>query len=167
MMICERLVEGTDYAERGGWPVMLGRDVEIELPAEMGCGFLWDFVSGKHWLGKLRNGRLTIHAGYACDGYSPVVRLCGRFVRLTPTPAAGMLPAIWHDLARQFHAVPGCPWTRHQADEWFRDLLLAGGCGPVVAAAYFRAVAGTTGKIYEALTRRHDGALKVVRRRRG
>lgn len=163
-MNCPRLTPGNCYQPAGYWPVVLQRQVAA-VHHDLGASY--EFYSGETLLARHEGGTTLLHAGYACDGYSPVIRLrwrggC-RFLRLTPTPRrAGMFPAIWHDFTRQFQDVEGCPWTREQTDHWFYDALLAGGENRHLAGTYYGAVAGLMGDAFIRLTRQPDPKLRIV-----
>lgn len=160
-MNCPQLTHGIDYSPQGSWPVVLKRNVAA---VHHDLGYIYEFYSGDTLLARHDFGTTMLQAGFACDGYSPVIRLpFGKFLRLTPTPKAGMFPAIWHDFTRQFLDVPGCPWTRIQSDYWFYDALVAGGCNPHLAGTYYGAVAGVAGDAFIALTRRPDPKLRIIR----
>jgi hypothetical protein len=152
------LTHGTHYQITERWPVVIRVPLATGLPI---ASPPLDFLSGNQLLGTLDADRLTIMPGYACDGYSPVFRLCGRWVRLTPVPPAGLWPAVLHDFLRQFQAVPGCPWNRKNTDDWFYDALTAGGTWHRQAGLYHAAVAGPAGTAWIKLTRKTDLHLAI------
>ena len=158
-MICPRLIDGEDYKAEGRWPVVTRRVISAPLGFDLGA--VYEFYSGPHLLGRHERGKLTICKRYACDGYSPVLRLFGKFLRLTPTPSAGMFPAIGHDFTRQMLAATGCPWDREDTDEFFYNWLVAGGTSPSLAGTYYGAVAGPVGSAFIALTRKTDPNLWI------
>lgn len=154
------LFPGTHYEVTARWPVRLLAAVpEKHLPIHAGP---LEFRSGSQPLGRWDGRELTILPGYACDGYSPVIRVCGRWLRLTPTPRAGLWPAVLHDFLRQFLATPGCPWSREDSDEWFYNALTSGGLTNHLAGTYYGAVAGPFGSAFMRLTRRPDPALNII-----
>ncbi len=167
-MNCPMLIPGQDYDPVGDWPVVLLRDVHAILSYDLGA--IFEFRSGEKLLARHERGTLIIKAGFACDGYSPVLRKPAwmpgkdRFIRLTPTPRCGIFPAVLHDLGRQFCGVDRCPWDREKVDDWFFDALVAGRC-PNRAGVYHSAVAGTLGTAFIHLTRKTDPHLTVTRQR--
>lgn len=167
-MNCPRLVEGTDFAPVGNWPVVLLRDVAAVLPYDLGA--IYEFRSGEKLLARHESGTLILKTGFACDGYSPVIRKPAwmpgkdRFIRLTQTPQCGMFPSILHDLTRMFLGVDRCPWTRENTDDWFFDAMVAGRCSDR-AGIYHQAVAGTLGTAWINLTRKPDPRLVICRER--
>jgi hypothetical protein len=158
-MMCPSLQPGTHYATTDRWPLVMTAAVGCQLPIQAEP---LDFHSGDLHLARWDGRFFTVLPGYACDGYSPVIRLCGRWVRITPVPKAGLWPAVLHDALRQFQAVAGCPWTRRDTDAWFYDALLAGGLHPHHAGIYHGAVAGPLGTAWMSLTRRVDPRLSIV-----
>ena len=133
------IIRPGDHDSSARWPVILKQTAGAELPIS---GPPVDFLAGTRRLASWDGTRFHIHQGYACDGYSPVLRLFGRWIPITPIPACGLWPAILHDALRQFLPVPGCPWTRQDTDEWFYNALIAGGLTPHHAGLYHGAVAG-------------------------
>jgi len=162
-MNCPLLVPGLDFSAVGRWPVVTRRNIAAVIGYDLGARYR--FYSGDRLLAHHDGGTVILRTGYACDGYSPVIpyRVMGRwhFVRLTPTPAAGMFPAILHDFARQFCDIPKCPWDRLDTDAWFYDSLVAGGCNKHLAGTYYGAVAGVAGDIFIAMSRRPDPQLWI------
>jgi hypothetical protein len=156
----DRLIEGEDWEPQGNWPLILKRDVVVQTNIR-GKEFVFS-SNGKLFGGLSVDGTLRIYSGYACDGYSPVLKVFGKFVRLTPTPKCGMLPAVAHDFTRQFAGVEGCPWDRHFSDTLFFDLLVLGGSGDI-ASIYHGAVAGKVGDLFIAISRKKDKGLSVTR----
>jgi len=154
------LVEGRDWQTKGNWPLMLKRDVVVQTTLR-GEEFVFS-SAGKIFGGLCVDGILRIYAGYACDGYSPVLKIFGKFIRLTPTPKCGMLPAVVHDFTRQFIEVKGCPWDRKFSDDLFYDLLVAGQ-EKKIASIYHGAVAGKVGDLFIAISRKKDKGLAVTR----
>ncbi len=165
-MNCPRLIEWRDYEPCGNWPVVLLRSVTAALPFDLGA--YYEFRTGETLLAHHHSAMLTIEAGFACDGFSPVIRKQAwmpgknRFLRITPTPPCGMFPAILHDLTRMFLGVDRCPWTRKNSDDWFFDALVAGGCSNR-AGIYHQAVAGAIGDAFINLTREPDPHLAITR----
>lgn len=142
------------------WAVVLTQDVSVSMPL---YGVSQYFYCGEQLLGKLSaGGVLTICKGYACDGYSPTLRIMGRWVKFTPTPRAGLFPAVLHDFTRQFLPVSGCLWTIKDTDTWFYNALVEGGVSKHVAGCYYSAVSGAIGTIWARLTRGHDPSVQIV-----
>jgi hypothetical protein len=166
-MNCPELVEGHHYQVTPDWPVVLSLPVVAETHD---FGAVYEFYTGHRLLARHERGETTIMPGYACDGYSPVIKkprwMPGkdRFIRLTPTPSCGMFPAVLHDFTRQFMAVPNCPWNREKSDDWLFDSLEAGGCSEK-AGAYHAAVAGGIGTAFIYLTRQPAPQLVILRRK--
>ena len=158
-MTCPLLKLGTHYATTDRWPVVMTAAVSSPLPIQSDP---LDFLAGDLHLARWDGEFFHILPGYACDGYSPVLRILGRWVRITPAPACGLWPAVIHDALRQFLPVPGCPWTRRDTDNWFFDALTAGGVGQRIAGAYHQAVAGAFGTAWINLTRTPDPALRIT-----
>lgn len=159
-MNCPLLKHGHDYISTPRYPVVLKRDVHTGL--DLDSRFCFAFLSGDTLLGYQVEGELVICNGYACDGYSPVIKIFNHHIRLTPTPKCGMFPSILHDFLRQFSDVEQSPCDRFDADDYFRDALIAGGC-PSSAQIYHTAVAGPVGSAYLFLTRRRDKKLRIIR----
>jgi hypothetical protein len=164
-MNCPLLQSPADYAAEGRWPVVTQRDIAAVLDYDLGA--IYQFYSGEQLLARHHSGTVMLFKGYACDGYSPVIRIPWwggwKFLRLTPTPKGGMFPAIWHDFIRQFCDVDGCPWNRVQTDWWFYDALVAGGTHPDVAGTFYGAVAGPAGDAFIRMTRKTDPKLRIER----
>jgi hypothetical protein len=158
-MICPILSPGTHYRTSDRWPLVMTACVSTPLPLRAAP---LDFHAGTLHLARWDGDFLTILPGYACDGYSPVIRICGRWVRITPTPACGLWPAVLHDLLRQFLPIPGCPWTRQDTDNWFYAALTAGNLHPHHAGLYHGAVAGPLGTAWIAITRTPDPTLSIT-----
>jgi hypothetical protein len=159
-MTCPPLTEGIHYRVTDRWPLVMARRVSTPLPL---VSEPLDFQAGRQVLARWDGRILTVMPSYACDGYSPVLRLFGRWIRLTPTPpTAGLWPAVLHDILRQFHRTPGCPWSRVETDAWFYDSLRAGGLSPHHAGIYHGAVAGPLGTAYIRLTRTPDPTLRIT-----
>jgi len=164
-MNCPFLIEGRDWEPVGEWPLVTFRDLAIVHDFE------WDrcyeFRAGTKLIARAVPGSIILFCGYACDGYSPVIRrprwVPGRskWMRLTPTPRCGMFPAIIHDFFRQFCGVDRCPWDRAKADDWFFDALIAGRCTKE-AGVYHSIVSGTIGDTFIALTRKPDPSLSIT-----
>ena len=158
-MTCPRIHIGDGASETDKWPLVLTRLLTLEIDRDFGG--VWHCYSGRHLLGVLANRQIIIFPAYAGDGYSPVIRFLGRWIRLTPTPACGYAPAIGHDFTRQFYHVTGCPWTRRDSDNWFYNWLRRG--GEPRTGIFHRAVAGPIGTAYIWLTRKKDPQLKIIR----
>lgn len=156
---CPILILGTHYATTDRWPVVMLAAVAVELPIQSPP---MDVHSGDLHLARWDGRFFSILPGYACDGYSPVIRICGRWLRLTPTPCAGLFPAVLHDALRQFLPVPGCPWGRADTDAWFYNALRAGGLPRHHAGIYHGAVAGPIGTAWLTLTRSPDPRLRIT-----
>lgn len=167
-MNCPRLTAGLDFAPTDTHPVVILRPIEARLSYDLGA--VYQFFSGEKLLARHDAGVLTIMPGYACDGYSPVLRkprwMPGkdRYIRLTPTPRCGIFPAVLHDFTRQFSPVDGCPWNRERTDDWLYLSLVAGGCSED-AGIYHAAVAGYVGTTFIRLTTKPDPALVILRTR--
>lgn len=159
-MNCPHLKPGKDYEPQGRHPVVLLRNICTHIGRDPGAFF--EFYSGPHLLGYTEYTRLTICKGYACDGYSPGFWLGRKYIGLTPTPKAGIFPAIGHDFTRQMAWLDYCPWNRKDTDVWFYNWLVAGGTNPHIAGTYYRAVAGLTGSAFIAMTKKRDPRLRVV-----
>lgn len=159
MIACPPIILGEHYRIGRRWAVMMTADVSTPLPITAAP---LDFLSGDQRLVTWDGERLHVLAGYACDGYSPVIRLCGRWIRITPIPPAGLWPAILHDALRQFVGVPGCPWNRRNSDDWFYDALITGGIWRHHAGLYHAAVAGPVGSAWLHLTLRPDPSLRII-----
>jgi hypothetical protein len=164
-MNCPSVRIGNGATANGTWPLTTTRDVAYTLDRYYGNPF--SLRTGDKILATYLSGRLFVHAGYASDGYSPVISAPWKafddpWLRLTPTPPCGFGPSILHDITRQFCGVPGCPWDREQTDDWFFDCLIAGGVPRWKSGIYHRAVAGTFGDVYIALTRKVDPKLNIV-----
>jgi hypothetical protein len=145
--------------ETDQWPLVLTRLLALDIDRDFGG--VWHCYSGERLLGILNHQKIIILPAYAGDGYSPVIRFLGRWIRLTPTPACGYAPAIGHDFTRQFYHVTGCPWTRRDSDNWFYNWLRRGGEPRV--GIFHRAVAGPLGTAYIWATRKKDPQLKIIR----
>lgn len=165
-MNCPKITIGNGARADGSWPLTTTRDVAFNLDRYYGLPFT--LRTGEQILASYFSGRLVVHAGYASDGYSPVVS-CPFFcdpddpwLRLTPTPKCGFGPAILHDISRQFINVPFCPWDREQTDEWFFNCLTSGGVSKRRAGAYHYAVSGPVGSVYIAATRKVDPDLNII-----
>lgn len=157
---CPLLKRGEDYAAKGRWPCVMLRPVSGMMGRDLGA--IYEFCSDDQLLARHDRGKLSILKGYASDGYSPVIRLpFGKFLRLTPTPKAGMWPALGHDLTRQFVDVEGCPWARLDTDTFFYNWLVVGGTSPDMAGTYYGAVAGPVGDAFIKLTRKPDPHLWI------
>jgi len=159
VIACPYLKPGTHYQVTDRWPLLMKAMVSTPLPLDAPP---MDFLSGDLLLASWTGKDFQVHPGYACDGYTPVLRLCRRWVCITPTPAAGLWPAVLHDALRQFMNVTGCPWTRQQTDAWFYDALTAGGLPPHLAGIYHGAVAGPLGTAWIRLSRRRDPRLRIA-----
>lgn len=145
------LTQGTHYEVTDRWPVRMLAAVAAPLPLRAAP---FELLTGDTQLARWDGKTLTILPGYACDGYSPVIRFCGRWLRLTPVPRAGLWPAVLHDALRQMLPLPGCPFTRKDSDDWFYNALTAGGLQRDYAGIYHGAVAGPVGTAWLRLTRR-------------
>lgn len=154
-------INRSDWHTTPRWRVVLERDVRFTLPRKLGHLDLW--ADGYH-LASMVGYVLTIHKGYACDGYSPVVRTCGRHIPLTPTPSCGLGPAILHDLLTQFDSLDSCPWTRAESNQWFRESMEAGD-SPIAAKLYYAAVSGPLGHAFMAIAKsRVTQKLRIFKR---
>ena len=158
-MSCPLLQPGTHYQVTDRWPVVMAAAVGSPLPIQSPP---LDFFAGPLQLARWDGRVFSILPGYACDGYSPVLRICGRWVRVTPIPRAGLWPAVLHDCLRQFLLAPGCPWTRQDTDAWFYSALTAGGLHRHHAGIYHGAVAGPLGTAWIAITRTPDPTLSIT-----
>ncbi len=159
MSDCPNILRGRDWVSDSRWPLTLLRGVSTTVPR---TGYSLLFMSGEQILGRMAtDGRITVCSAYSCDGYSPVLKTPRGWLRLTPTPRCGMFPAVLHDFLRQFVAVPGCPWSRKDSDDWFYDAMLAGG-SKRAAAIYHGTVAGPLGNAFICLTRKTDPKLRIV-----
>ena len=100
-LTCPYLRIGSGVHETPKYACILTRAVVTHIPV---TGKAMLFYAGEQLLGKLsQEGRLEIMAWYACDGYSPTLRIFGGWRRITPTPRkAGFFPSILHDFTRQF-----------------------------------------------------------------
>ncbi len=157
------LKEEIDWTPVADWPVVLLHDVWDTIPIK---GKEFVFLSRGREFGRLSsNGSFVIRKGYACDGFSPVLKVFGKFVRLTPTPKSGMWSSIRHDFFRQFADVPNCPWGRKDTDTWFYNDLVRGGMSSSMAGTYYGAVAGKAGDLFLALTRKSKDHLCVIERK--
>lgn len=162
-MNCPKLTT-RDYKAVGYWPVVLQRKVAA---VHEDLGAIYRFYSGHQLLGHHEGGTTMLQKGFACDGYSPVIRIPWgkgryRFIKLTHTPkSAGLFPAVWHDFTRQFSYVDGCPWARDQTDWWFYDSLVKGGVNPHIAGTYYGAVAGLAGDVFIRMSRKPDPLLWI------
>jgi hypothetical protein len=153
------LIEGIDWIETPRYSVVLRRQQTYQIPL---YGHNLDFYAGDLRLGWLNEfGILCILPGYACDGYSPCIKILGKWIRLTPTPKAGMFPAVLHDFTRQFCDTAGCPWNREQTDTWFYNAMVHGGSNKHIAGIYYGAVSRTIGNIYHHF-RKHDPTLEII-----
>lgn len=152
---------GDGLYETRRYACVVSRPVVTRIPI---YGLDLSFRSGCQELGRLYpDGELVIKDGYACDGYSPTIRFFGSWIRLTPIPKrAKYFPAIFHDFTRQFVNTDGCPWTSHQSDMWFYDLLVSGGENRQMAGTYFGAVNGLAGMVFTKLTGSHDPSLRIT-----
>jgi hypothetical protein len=159
VIACPLLKPGEHYDIGTRWAVILRAMVSTPLPLRAEPH---DFLSGQQVLARWDGREFHVMPGYACDGYSPVIRICGRWVRLTPTPPCGLWPAVLHDVLRQFLSVPGCPWSRAESDAWFYEALHSGGLHPHHAGIYHGAVAGPLGSAWLRLTRTRDLRLRIT-----
>jgi len=158
-MKCPAMGRGENYTVGDRWPVVVSAVISTPLPRDFPD---LDFLSGGRVLATLRGAVFSILPGYACDGFSPVIRLGrGRFLRITPTPRCGLFPAVLHDALRQFIDTPGCPWTRYDTDVWFYRSMVVGGLTDHHAGIYHGAVAGPLGTAWLALTRTPDPRLCI------
>lgn len=167
-MNCPTLIAGVNYKETDDYPFVSLRKMAVTLPYDLGAKFL--LKTGNQVLGYHDRGVLTVCEGYASDTYSPCIKRPwyipgkSRYLHVTPVPkSAGFAPAILHDMTRQFFPVPGCPWTREDCDDWFYNMLLAGGESELIAGIYHEAVAGLTGDLWIAATRSSNAALSIQR----
>ena len=158
---CPLLQRGVDFDSQGRWPVVLHHPCSGNMGRDFGA--IFHLYSGPQLLARHANGRLVLMKHYASDGYSPVIRVFGKFVYLTPWPKCGVWPALGHDVMRQFVGVEGCPWDRIDTDLCFYNWLTAGGVHPDVAGTYYGAVAGVVGDIFINLTRKPDPDLWIER----
>lgn len=160
-LTCPYIRIGSGAHESAKYACILTHAVFTHIPV-IGKELL--FYAGEQLLARLSaEGRLEIMARYACDGYSPTLRMFGAWRRITPTPRkAGFFPAILHDITRQFCEVEGCPWTREDSDTWFYDALVAGGENPHIAGTYYGAVSRILGDIWYRF-RRTDPTLSIER----
>lgn len=150
---------GDGAHETPKWSAVLDVDFSRPTPYK---GIHLGFFKGNQMLGELKpNGELVTKARYACDGYTPCFRLFGKWIRITPTPKAGFVPAFRHDLTRQFLDVEGCPWTRKDSDDWFHQDLIEGGEPKWKTNIYHRAVSGIAGNVWIAISRKIDPELKI------
>ena len=159
-MNCPRLISGYHYQTRGKWRVALMMRVGAILSHDFRGEY--SFRHGEIELMHLAGRALTFTEYFACDGFSPVVKLLGVWIPLTPTPVCGMFPAVGHDGLTQFASVPGCPWDQKFANDEFYNSLVAGGCS-TAASLYHGAVSGRVGRIYKRLRHRPDPLLNIVR----
>lgn len=144
------------------YPVILTTDVTDCVGAMLAWwSGTYHFYDGEQLIGVFKNGRITVKSGYACDGYSPSKMLCGLHLRLTPTPKAGLWPAVKHDFMRQFLEVKHCPWTRQDTDVAFYNALVDGGSG-AIAGLYHSVVSGAIGTAYIAATRKKNPKLRII-----
>lgn len=159
---CPLLKRGVDFEAQGRWPCVMLHPVSGMMGHDLGA--IFEFYSGERLLARHDKGRLTLMKGYACDSFSPVIRLpFGKFWHLTPWPVSGPWPAFGHDLTRQFLIVDGCPYKREDTDNWFYNWLTAGGVSPRKAGGYYVAVAGPAGDAFIRMTRKPDPNLRIVR----
>lgn len=163
MLECPYIRIGSGVHETSRYACVLTHAVDTNIPLQ---GYELLFYAGEQLIGRLSDdGRLQICKWYACDGYSPTLRMFGKWLRITPTPKkAGLFPAIFHDFTRQFLGTDGCPWTREETDTWFYDLLVAGGAGKLIAGTYYGAVSKTLGDIYHHF-RTPDPTLWIIERK--
>lgn len=147
MISCPLITVGFKSYQTEDYAAVLGCDVSTKLPLH---GFNMIFRSGNQILATLEaDGLFTIKKGYACDTYSPCVRMFGRWNHITPIPKkAGLFPAFLHDILRQFCTTPGCPWDRKFSDTMFYDALIAGGETKTISGIYYGAVSRTLGNIW-------------------
>lgn len=156
----ERLIEDEHFFSTRDWAMVMATPVIFEIED---LGAVFEFWAGARLLAYHEHGKLVVSEAYALDGYSPVIRVFGKWVKLTPVPKkAGHGPDLLHDLTRQFLHVPFCPWTRKQTDDWFFDELIAGGESAKIAGAYHQVVAGSIGSLWMALKREPDPSLKIM-----
>jgi hypothetical protein len=154
------MIRGENYTVGDRWPVVVSEVISTPLPGSFPD---LDFLSGGILLATLRASVFSIFPGYACDGFTPVIRLGrGRYMRITPTPRCGLFPAVLHDALRQFLETPGCPWKRHETDSWFYDSMIAGRVATHHAGIYHGAVAGPLGTAWITLTRTPDPMLCIL-----
>lgn len=160
-MNCPLLIRDTHFEVTPRWPLRLIRDVVSEQDRDLGATY--EFFSGDQLLATWHRRQLVHHKGFACDGYSPVITVFGRHIRLTPTPRCGFFPSVDHDLKRQILVADGCPWTREETDLDFYNSLVAGGTHPHVAGTYYGTVGGSFGTLYIRATRKPDPSLRIIR----
>lgn len=170
-------IEGLDFVVGEDWPVVMTRDFRIPLTRDFGASY--HLLKGGNTLAVLEHHSLTLKAGYACDGYSPVVKrpwwIPGRdpWIRFTRMPKCGLAPALGHDPLRQFLDVSvydadgmahePCPWDREYTDDEFFNWMALGGIGRHEAGLYHRGVAGPLGTAYIWFTRKPDKSLSIIR----
>ncbi len=70
-MNCPRITVGNGATATGTWPLITTDDVAFSVDRYYHRQFA--LQTGTKTLASYRNGRLIIHAGYASDGYSPVI----------------------------------------------------------------------------------------------
>jgi hypothetical protein len=158
-MNCPEIRIGCGAIETDQWPLVLTKAQIFETDRDFGGTY--HFYSGDKLLAIHKLSLLVILGGYASDGYSPVKRLFGKWIRFVRTPKCGFGPAVIHDLTRQFLNTPGCPWDRKQTDDWFYNCLRRG--GEPHTGIFHRAVAGSLGTAYIWMTRKTDPQLRIVK----
>lgn len=159
MITCPYIHIGFRSYETERYATVVGCDVSTKLRI---FGHNLIFRSGDQILATLEpDGTFTIKEYYACDGYSPCLKILGSWKRITPIPKrAGLFPAILHDVLRQFCTTPGCPWDRKFSDTAFYDALRAGGETKTTSGIYYGAVSRTLGNIWFHF-RKHDPSLSI------
>ena len=160
MITCPYINIGFKSYETEKHATVLGCDVSTNLPIK---GHNLIFRSGKTILANLKpDGRFTIMAHYASDGYSPCIKVLGKWKRITPIPKrAGLFPAILHDVLRQYCTTPGCPWDRKFSDTMFYNALRGGGESASISGAYYGAVSRTFGNIWFRMFHKTDPELSI------
>ena len=133
-----RLLTDFRYAsDNPKYRFLLLDDVTVASGLDLGCHTFLDAAGvprmsmcGTHW---------TVFAGYAWDGCSPNVRVCGRWTG-TPDFEASRLASLIHDTGYQFLGCGCFPVTRHEVDCLFGHLINRGGDQTAAAMVYAGAV---------------------------
>ena len=165
-----RLITNFRYsADNPKYRFVLLDDVTVESGLDLGCHTFHD--AGGVRRVSLCGTTWTVHAGYAWDGCSPKVNLCGRWTG-TPDFEASRLASLIHDTGYQFLGCKCFPVKRRDVDCLFGHLINRDGRHMGSAFVYAGAVwlfGGIHRGLSTLITRRppceciyhpdHDGAL--------
>lgn len=146
-------VNGVDYVDypgnEGDWRFQTTRvaAVHIDVTAVGRISFRdGDGVEWARLLPFIDHTALVIAGGYAWDGCSPK-RRCGRFYFGTPDFEPTRLASLVHDIGYQFAGAQHWPFTKHEVDVMFLDIMRLGRFP--LARAYYGAVDTLAGRAWK------------------